>query len=105
MRRILALLPCLLLLVVAAPALSRPWSPPPPYRLPNLSGTWFNSGDENQPCYIRMRPDGSALFTNENGSTAPGEVRVGRVIIPDWSAGEDVPVSYTHLTLPTILRV
>ena len=94
MRRILTIVPSLLLLVAAVPATAQPprrdddrWRD----RIPNLSGTWFNSGDEDQRCFIRQRPDGRTLFTNEKGDTAPGMVRGDRVIIPDWSSGDDIP--------------
>ena len=99
MRRILTIVPTLLLLVAAVPATAQPpWRDDPrrrddPWgdRIPNLNGTWFNSGDEDQPCFVRQRPDGRTLFTNEKGDTAPGVVRGDRVIIPDWGSEEGLP--------------
>jgi hypothetical protein len=45
-------------------------------------------GDAEQPCRIIQR-EGSdrALFINEHGSQARGEIRGNRVWIPDW--GQD----------------
>jgi hypothetical protein len=79
----------LLLLVVTVPAWSQWWEGGRRDRVPNLNGTWYLNGDEEQPCEIRQRrPDGRALFINENGSRAWGTVRGDRVWIPDWTDGE-----------------
>ena len=46
------------------------------------------NGDPNQPCQIFQRAPGDrALFINENGSRAWGNLSAGRVYIPDWSDG------------------
>lgn len=83
----------LLLLALAVPAQAQrpygpPYAPPPPaYGAPNVSGQWFMNGNRSQPCQIDQQPDGSALFTNENGSQAYGSVRGGQVFIPSWTDG------------------
>ena len=42
---------------------------------------------------------------DESGKIVPLDVKAGdRILFGKWS-GTEVPVSYTHLTLPTILRV
>jgi hypothetical protein len=87
MKRILITMPCLLLLTVAAVPVS---AQPGGDRIPDLNGTWYMNGNEDQPCLIRERPDGRALFTNENGTQARGEVRGYRVYIPDWSPGDNI---------------
>ena len=56
--------------------------------VPNIGGVWFLNGDRNAPCrVIQPRPDGRALFVNEHGSRARGEIRGGGVWIPEWSSG------------------
>jgi hypothetical protein len=67
------------------------WEGRPRYnRGPSLSGTWYNSGDPNQPCEIRQRwGSNRALFINEKGSEAEGFIRGDRVFIPDWGVDED----------------
>jgi hypothetical protein len=58
---------------------------PPVAEVPNLDGTWYNSGDPNQPCQIRQAPgDERALFVNEKGSEAPAFIRGDRVVVPSW---------------------
>ncbi len=57
---------------------------PPGYGAPNLSGTWFLSGDPYLPCTVRMGPDGRALFINEKGERARGWVRGDQIQVPDW---------------------
>jgi hypothetical protein len=58
-------------------------------RARDISGTWYLHGDLNAVCEIRQYgPDGRrALFINEHGSRAWGEVRGDRVWIPDWEDG------------------
>jgi hypothetical protein len=57
-------------------------------RILNLSGTWYMNGDSNAPCEIRQQQGNSrALFVNEHGSGAWGQVRGDRVWIPDWNDG------------------
>jgi hypothetical protein len=67
------------------------YAPPdsgPPARIPNLNGTWYMRGNPDQPCrIIQRRPDGRALFINENGSRAEGFVRGDHVFVPDWNNG------------------
>lgn len=56
--------------------------------LPDLSGTWFNGGNSNQPCeIIQRRPDGRAQFVNEKGSMAWAQINRDHVFIPDWNEG------------------
>jgi hypothetical protein len=91
MKRILIGVPSLLLLAVASvPASAQPFDDPRFDRIPDLNGTWYMNGNGDLPCSIRERPDGRALFTNEKGSEARGEVRGYRVYIPDWSPGDDI---------------
>ncbi len=97
MKRVLSItLSSLVLLAFALPVSAQPpWGPPrgtwrdrPVPAVPNLNGTWYNQGDPGQPTEIRQRgPDGTAIFINENGSRARGEIRGNRVFIPDWSDG------------------
>jgi hypothetical protein len=57
-------------------------------RIPDLNGTWYMNGDEDSPCeIIQPRPDGRAVFINENGSRARGFVRRDHVWIPKWTDG------------------
>ncbi len=57
-------------------------------RVPDISGVWYLNGNGNAPCrIIQPRPDGRALFINEHGSRARGEIRGDQVLIPDWSSG------------------
>ena len=87
MKRMLMIVPTLLLLAV--PAAAQPLRDNGRRDLaPNLNGTWYMNGDEALPCYIEQRPSGRALFTNEKGSAAWGEVHGRSVWIPDWSAGD-----------------
>jgi hypothetical protein len=98
MKAILSL--ALLLATLAVPALAQPpWDrdryrppPPPPVNriaVPNLNGTWYNSGDSSQPCeIIQDWPSRRAQFVNEHGSSAWGTIRGDRVWIPDWSDGQ-----------------
>ncbi len=91
MKRMLMILPPLLLLVAAAPAAAqRSVDDGGRDRVPDLDGTWYMNGNVDLPCSIRQRPNGRALFTNENGDSARGEVRSDRVWIPDWSPGDGV---------------
>jgi hypothetical protein len=89
MKRILIVVPSLLLLVFAAPALAQRGDDDGPRdRVPNLNGTWYLNGNEDLPCNIVQRPDGRALFINEHGSRARAEMHSDRVWIPDWSPGD-----------------
>jgi hypothetical protein len=82
------------LLTFAAPheaaALDGRYVPAPQYQpgptAQDLAGTWFMSGDADQPCYIkpsRTAPD-RATFINENGDQTDGYIRGNRVIVPKW---------------------
>ncbi len=86
MKRMLMIVPTLLLLAV--PAAAQRWDDGRRDLVPNLNGTWYMNGDADLPCSIELRPGGRALFTNENGSAAWGQLRGDRVWIPDWSAGD-----------------
>ncbi len=74
------------------PAEYTPYQSPPPYgpyqqgpAMQDLAGTWFMSGDENEPCQIIPSPRGDrALFINENGGRAEGFIRGGFIIVPRW---------------------
>ncbi len=100
MNKTLPVLALLLSSVIAAPAAAQPpwWGPsryyppaPPAVPVPNLAGRWFMNGDPNQPTQIvQPRPDGPALFINEHGSQAPGQIQGDRVWIPSWSDGRRV---------------
>jgi hypothetical protein len=61
-----------------------PWG-----QVPDISGTWYMGGNPRQPCeIIQRRPDGRALFVNENGSQAWGRIDPnGGMFIPDWNEG------------------
>jgi hypothetical protein len=89
MKRFLMIVPGLLL-VVAAVRAQPPYGPEWRGRAPNLNGTWYMGGDGDLPCFIQQRPHAPALFTNENGDSAWGDVRGDRVWIPDWSPGDGV---------------
>jgi hypothetical protein len=57
-------------------------------QVPNLNGNWFMNGDPNKPTQIiQRRPDGNAMFVNENGSQAWGMVQGRSVWIPEWNDG------------------
>jgi len=57
-------------------------------RVPFIGGVWYLNGDWDSPCkVIQRRPDGRALFINENGSRAWGTIRGDRVWIPKWTDG------------------
>jgi hypothetical protein len=57
-------------------------------RLGDLNGTWYMSGNEDQPCrIIQSRRSSRVLFINEQGSRARGTVQGDRVFIPDWTDG------------------
>ncbi len=57
-------------------------------QVPNLNGTWFMNGDPGKPTrVIQPRPDGNAMFVNENGSQAWGMVQGRSVWIPEWNDG------------------
>jgi hypothetical protein len=56
--------------------------------VPDLSGTWFLNGDRDKRCRVVVdRTGNGALFINEKGSRARGEIQGDRVFIPDW--GDD----------------
>jgi len=56
--------------------------------VPSIGGVWYLNGNGGAPCrIIQPRPDGRALFVNEHGSRARGEIRGDQVWIPDWSTG------------------
>jgi hypothetical protein len=87
-------LPLVLLLVPFAipdQAAAQPgWPGPMPPRgpVPNLAGVWYMHGDPNLPTEIvQPMPDGRALFVNEKGDRAWGEIHGDRVWIPRWSDG------------------
>lgn len=75
-----------LTLVALQPAAAQ-WRRPTPPLPPGLSGTWFMHGDPNLPTEIIQQPDGTALFINEHGSEAWGEIQGDTVWIPAWSDG------------------
>lgn len=91
MKRLLTILPCFVLLVVAMPAFALPpGDDDGPNGIPNLNGPWYANGDLERPCFITQQPDGRAMFTNDNGSRARGMVDVDRVWIPSWSPGHGI---------------
>jgi hypothetical protein len=54
-----------------------------------IEGTWYLSGDRNQPCYVERRYDDTRrderlVFTNERGEAAYGTVEGRRVRVPAW---------------------
>ena len=53
-------------------------------RLPNLQGTWYQSGDHSKPCSISQSRD-SLTFTNEQGKRAQGSFTDSRHITSSWS--------------------
>ena len=66
---------------------------PQPYRAPNVSGTWYMSGDPDRPCeIIQRRPDGRAVFVNEKGEQARGWVARDHVEIPAWAGPDGGPL-------------
>jgi hypothetical protein len=58
----------------------------------DLAGTWFMSGDEDQPCSIRPSPTdpNRATFINENGDQASGYIRGNRITVPKWNLGATI---------------
>jgi hypothetical protein len=51
----------------------------------NIVGTWYLSGDRNQPCYVEPRGrDERLVFTNERNEAAYGTVEGRRVRVPSW---------------------
>ena len=94
MRSMIPLAVLLMAFAVPAEAVAQyraaPWGPAygPPVRgpVPNISGTWFRNGEEENPTEIQQQgPDGrEARFINENGDEAWGEVRPDSVWIPEW---------------------
>ncbi len=78
-----------LLTAYAAPAHAQWWGDDSGgYRVPDIGGVWYLNGNRDAPCrVIQPRPDGRALFINEHGSRARGEIRGDQVWIPDWSSG------------------
>jgi hypothetical protein len=52
----------------------------------DLGGTWFMTGNEDEPCQIiPSRLGDRALFINEHGGRAEGFLRGNRIIIPGWA--------------------
>jgi hypothetical protein len=76
------------LLMFTAPAAPQPFYDGGLRRVPIINGIWFMHGNEDLPCRIIQRPDGRALFINEHGERAWGEIHRDRVFIPDWNDGE-----------------
>ena len=64
-----------------------PYQPGPSAK--DLGGTWFMSGDENQPCQILPSRTAAnrALFVNEQGDKAEGTIRGNRITVPKWNLG------------------
>jgi hypothetical protein len=61
----------------------RPYQPAP--NIQDLAGTWFMSGNEDEPCQIIPSRRGvGALFINENGDRAEGFLRGNRIVVPRW---------------------
>jgi hypothetical protein len=56
--------------------------------VPNIDGIWYNHSNGGRCEVVQRRPDGRALFINENGDRAWGSLRGDRVFIPDWNNGE-----------------
>lgn len=64
----------------------------PPYQpgqpgpnIQDLSGTWFLSGDEEEPCQVMPSRRGDrVIFVNENGDRAEGFIRGNLIIVPRW---------------------
>ncbi len=60
--------------------------PPGPDVQPDLGGTWFMSGRQDEPCrVIPSRRGDRALFINENGDRAEGIIRGNRIFVPRWN--------------------
>ncbi len=78
-----------LLMACAAPARAQWWGDVSGgYAVPAIGGVWYLNGNRDAPCrIIQAAPDGRALFINEHGSRARGEVRGDQVWIPEWSSG------------------
>jgi hypothetical protein len=63
-------------------------------RAASIDGTWYLSGDRNQPCDIEQRDrDQRTVFTNERGESANGTVGGGRIRVPGW---DDASVGGLH---------
>lgn len=80
----------LVLLMFAAPLHAQRWQPPGRGQpgLPSLAGVWYPNGNPDRPCQIvQPRPDGRALFINDQGSQAWAFVAPDHVWIPDWTDG------------------
>ena len=91
MKRLLWMPLGLVLLLLAADTARAQRRPLPswPRSAPNISGVWYMNGDPSLPCEIRQRGDGrEAVFINENGSSARGDVRADHVWIPEWTDGK-----------------
>jgi hypothetical protein len=79
-----------LLLALAVPVQAQPRDyGPGSDRVPNLNGVWYNRANDGRCEIVQRRPDGRAMFINEKGDRAWGEVRPDRVFVPDWSDGYD----------------
>jgi len=53
-------------------------------RLPNLQGTWYQSGDHSKACSISQSRD-SLTFTNEQGKRAQGSFTDPKHVTASWS--------------------
>ena len=80
------------------PQATRPTSSMSPMGTQQVSGQVSPQPNDTQPNLLREPPTGRQFLE---------KLRDGRVIYFDGKLVKDVttPVSYTHLTLPTILRV
>ena len=54
------------------------------YRIANVDGTWYRSGNHSQACYIKQRKKSLSL-TNENGQTGTGTVDGRWHLSTNWS--------------------
>src|SRR5947209_20569285 len=87
MKRMIPILVAVVVLAGLAAAEAQPF-PGGRGGVPNIAGEWYMNGNPNAPCQImQWRPDGRAMFVNENGSRAWGTIRGNSVFIPDWDDG------------------
>jgi hypothetical protein len=92
--RWIVFLSLMLLATAATPWAAGQYGPQPPQspggyeRIPALSdlrGTWYMSGDGDQPCQLIPRgPGGRIELINERGDRARGTLRGNRIYVPEW---------------------